>query len=460
MGAHGPPFCISNPTRRCRATPSGRIPGRDFMGLPMTILLSGHEPDVGRGLVDPVPAKSLSAAVALTDARVPSMTAPIELTILMPCLNEALTLAVCIGKAQTYLEHAGVLGEIVIADNGSTDGSQAIAAKCGARVVDVPRRGYGAALIAGIEAARGRFVIMGDSDDSYDFTALDPFVVELRRGTHLVMGNRFKGGIQPGAMPPLHRYLGNPVLSFIGRLFFHTPIRDFHCGLRGFDRAAVQQLALRCEGMEFASEMVVKASLFGLRISEVPTTLSPDGRDRPPHLRSWRDGWRHLRFLLLFSPRWLFLFPGLVLMTAGLVGQALLLPAPRLVAGVTLDVHTMLYAAAATITGLQLLMFATFAKVFAVEYGILPASRRVALLRKYLPLEAGLAAGLLFIVIGVGLSVYSVYAWEQARFGAFDPTYGMRIVIPSLTIIMVGVQLVFAALLLGVLGLKVHARTP
>lgn len=382
----------------------------------------------------------------------------VELTILMPCLNEVRTLPACITKARRFLQAAGISGEIVIADNGSTDGSQTLARSLNARVVDVPKRGYGAALIAGIAAAHGRYVVMGDSDDSYDFESLQPFVDALRGGAQLVMGNRFAGGIRPGAMPPLHRYLGNPVLSFIGRLFFRTPIRDFHCGLRGFDRAAIQQLGLCCEGMEFASEMVVKASLSKLRISEVATTLSPDGRDRPPHLRSWRDGWRHLRFLLLFSPRWLFLFPGLALTLAGLAGQALLLPAPRVVGGVTLDVHTMLYAAAATITGLQLMMFATFAKVFAVEYGILPASRQVTLLRKHLPLELGLALGLLLIVCGVGLSIYSVMAWEGTHFGAFDPTYGMRIVIPSLTVTMVGVQLVFATMLLGVLGLKVHAR--
>lgn len=384
----------------------------------------------------------------------------LELTILMPCLNEVRTLAACIQKAQTYLASSGVQGEILVADNGSSDGSQALARSCGARVVEVPRPGYGAALIAGIDAANGRYVIMGDSDESYDFSALEPFMAELRRGSQLVMGNRFAGGIRPGAMPPLHRYLGNPVLSFIGRLFFSTPIRDFHCGLRGFDRAAIQQLVLRCEGMEFASEMVVKASLYKLRIAEVPTTLSPDGRDRPPHLRSWRDGWRHLRFLLLFSPRWLFLFPGLLLTLAGVVGQVLLLPAPRVVGGFTLDVHTMLYAAAATVTGLQLLTFAIFAKVFAVEYGILPASRRVTLLRKYLPLELGLALGFVLVCTGMGLSVYSVLAWEAARFGAFDPTYGMRIVIPSMTITMVGLQLIFTTMLLGVLGLKVHARQP
>lgn len=381
----------------------------------------------------------------------------VELTILMPCLNEARTLPECISKAKRYLAQCGVVGEVLISDNGSTDGSQEIARSYGARVVDVPKRGYGAALIAGIEAARGRYVIMGDSDASYDFEALDPFVERLRLGYELVMGNRFAGGIKPGAMPALHRYLGNPVLSFVGRLFFQIPVRDFHCGLRGFDRQAMVDLALKCEGMEFASEMVVKASLRGLRIAEVPTTLSPDGRDRPPHLRSWRDGWRHLRFLLLFSPRWLFLYPGLFLMAVGLFGQALLLPSPRSIAGVTLDVHTMLYAAGATVTGLQLVVFAVFAKVFAVEYGILPSSQRVRALKTY-PLEAGVILGVMLLIVGIGLGIYSVLEWEQARFGAFDPMYGMRIVIPSLTVTMVGAQLVFASMLLGVLGLRTHTR--
>jgi glycosyltransferase involved in cell wall biosynthesis len=234
----------------------------------------------------------------------------VELTVLMPCLNEVRTLPACIGKAQGYFRRAGVAGEVLIADNGSTDGSVELAQSLGARVVHVPQRGYGAALIAGIAAARGRFVIMGDSDDSYDFSNLQPYVDALRGGGQLVMGNRFAGGIKPGAMPPLHRYLGNPVLSFVGRLFFRSPIRDFHCGLRGFDRAAMQALGLQSPGMEFASEMVVKATLWGLRVTEVPTTLSPDGRDRPPHLRSWRDGWRHLRFLLVHAPAWLFMYPG------------------------------------------------------------------------------------------------------------------------------------------------------
>lgn len=384
--------------------------------------------------------------------------AGLELTILMPCLNEARTLAACIGKAQGFLDRTGIAGEIVIADNGSSDGSQALARQLGARVVDVPRRGYGAALIAGIEAAQGRFVIFGDSDDSYDFAHLDAFVAELRAGSELVMGNRFKGGVMPGAMPPLHRYLGNPVLSFIGRLFFHTPVRDFHCGLRGFRRNAILDLGLRCEGMEFASEMVVKASLRGLRISEVPTTLQPDGRDRPPHLRSWRDGWRHLRFLLLFSPRWLFLYPGLALFVAGIAGQAWLLPAARPFGPVVLDVHTMLYAAGATICGLQLLTFALFAKVFAVEHGILPDNRFLLSLRRWMSLEIGLLIGLLLMAGGLGISVHSVLTWESARFGALDPRVGMRIVIPALTLFMVGVQVLFASMFLGVLGLRTHGR--
>lgn len=384
----------------------------------------------------------------------------VELTILMPCLNEARTLGICIAKAQAFLDRNGVVGEVLIADNGSTDGSQEIAARCGARVVDAPRRGYGMALISGIAAARGRYVIMGDSDDSYDFSRLELFLGELRRGVQLVMGNRFAGGVKPGAMPPLHRYLGNPVLSFIGRLLFRTPVRDFHCGLRGFDRAAIQSLGLRCEGMEFASEMVVKASLRQLRIAEVPITLWPDGRDRPPHLRSWRDGWRHLRFLLLFSPRWLFLYPGLALLATGLLGQALLLPSALTMGRVTLDVHTMLYAGGATITGLQLLMFALVAKTFAVGQGILPENRFLAALRRRASIELGLALGLALVVGGAALSAYSLLTWERVQFGVLDPRVGMRIVIPALTLFMAGVQVLFASMLLGVLGLRLHGQGP
>jgi hypothetical protein len=380
-----------------------------------------------------------------------------ELTILMPCLNEARTLPACIGKAQAFLRAHGVRGEVLIADNGSSDGSATLARALGARVVDVPARGYGAALIAGIAAARGRYVIMGDADDSYDFSALEPFVEALRKGAELVMGNRFGGGIAPGAMPALHRYLGNPVLSFIGRLFFQVPVRDFHCGLRGFDRLAVGRLGLRCEGMEFASEMVVKAAMRGLNIVEVPTTLSPDGRDRPPHLRSWRDGWRHLRFLLLFSPRWLFLYPGLALSGLGVLFLALLAPGPLAVGGVSLDVHTMLYAAGSTLVGVQVLSFALCAMAYGVQLGILPEPPRFAALRRQVSLEAGLIAGGLLVALGLGLSVHSVMQWGQAHFGAFDPRVGMRTVIPSLTVLLVGLQVVFASMLLAVMGLRSHA---
>src|SRR6266487_2781972 len=277
----------------------------------------------------------------------------IEFSIVMPCLKEAETLATCIQKAKRSLEENNVEGEIIIADNGSTDGSQEIAEQHGARVIDVQARGYGSALMGGIAAARGKYIIMGDADDSYDFSTLEPFVEKLRAGYDLVMGNRFKGGVKAGAMPALHRYLGNPVLTAIGRVFFHSPCGDFHCGLRGFAKDAVLRLDLRTTGMEFASEMIVKATLHKLQITEVPTTLSPDGRSRPPHLRSWRDGWRHLRFLLLYSPRWLFFYPGALLMAAGIALCGWLLPGPRHVSSVTLDVHTLLYAAAAIVIGFQ-----------------------------------------------------------------------------------------------------------
>ncbi|HEX3084827.1 MAG TPA: glycosyltransferase family 2 protein, partial [Pyrinomonadaceae bacterium] len=276
-----------------------------------------------------------------------------ELSIVMPCLNEAETLEVCINKARGFIEKYGIDGEVVIADNGSTDGSQGLATKCGARVVDVVAKGYGSALMGGIRAARGRFIIMGDADDSYDFVNLMPFVEKLREGHDLVMGNRFRGGIKPNAMPPLHKYLGNPVLTFIGRLLFKSPSGDFHCGLRGFRKESAMELDLRTTGMEFASEMVVKMTLNKKRIAEVPTTLSKDGRSRPPHLRSWHDGWRHLRFLLLYSPRWLFFYPGLAAIIIGLVTWAYLLPSPQLIKGIRLDVNTLLYGALLLMLGYQ-----------------------------------------------------------------------------------------------------------
>jgi glycosyltransferase involved in cell wall biosynthesis len=377
----------------------------------------------------------------------------LELTILMPCLNEAETLGTCVRKAMDYLARSGIAGEVLVADNGSTDGSQAIAESLGARVVAVPERGYGAALIAGIAAARGRFVIMGDSDDSYDFTALDPFVAKLREGYELVMGNRFKGGIKPGAMPPLHRYLGNPVLSTIGRLFFGSPVGDFHCGLRGFDRDAMRRLELRAPGMEFASEMVVKATVQGLRIAEVPTTLSPDGRSRPPHLRSWRDGWRHLRFLLVFCPRWLFLYPGAGLFLAGLVAMALLLPGPVRLGGLTFDVHTLLYASGAMIMGFQAVQFWAFARIYGAQEGVVPEERRLTALLARFGLEPALVVAGLLVVLGLGLGVAAVAIWGAERFGPLPGTGAMRVAIASVTAMVLGLQLAFGAFFVALLGM-------
>lgn len=372
----------------------------------------------------------------------------------MPCLNEAETLATCVQKAKRSLEENHVAGEIIAADNGSTDGSQEIAARLGARVIDVQAKGYGNALMGGIAAARGKYIIMGDADDSYDFGALEPFIAKLREGYDLVMGNRFRGGIRPGAMPPLHRYLGNPVLTTIGRLFFRSPCGDFHCGLRGFSKSAVLNLDLHTTGMEFASEMVVKATLQGLRIAEVPTTLSPAGRTRAPHLRSWRDGWRHLRFLLLYSPRWLFLYPGGLLMLLGLAAMLWLLPMPRVVSGVTFDVHTLLYAAVAIVIGFQSILFAVFTKVFAISEGLLPKDERLDRAFRYVTLEVGLIAALVLIVAGLCGSAYAYWFWDRLSFGNLDPALTMRIVIPSVTALTLGCQTLFSSFFLSILGLR------
>ena len=379
-----------------------------------------------------------------------------ELSILMPCLNEAETVATCITKAQKALQELDVAGEIIIADNGSTDGSAEIAASLGARVIHVAQKGYGSALSGGIKAARGKYIIMGDADDSYDFTRLGPFLENLRAGYDLVMGNRFKGGIAPQAMPFLHRYLGNPVLTRIGRLFFNSPCGDFHCGLRGFSKAAIQRLDLRTTGMEFASETIVKASLHGLRITEVPTTLSIDGRSRAPHLRSWRDGWRHLRFLLLYSPRWLFLYPGLLLMLVGAVVSGGLLVGPRVVDGITFDVHTLLYAAMAIIIGYQTVIFAVFTKVFAITEGLLPEDPRLATLFRYIQLETGIIAGTLLLVAGIALSAYALSFWSATSFGPLDPSRTLRLVIPAATLITLGLQTILSSFFLSILGLKRH----
>ena len=378
----------------------------------------------------------------------------VELSIVMPCLNEAETLATCIQKAQTSMRELNVAGEVVIADNGSTDGSQKIARALNARVVDVIAKGYGNALMGGITAALGTYVIMGDADDSYDFSSLGPFIDKLRNGYDLVMGNRFRGGIKPGAMPPLHRYLGNPVLTFVGRLFFRSPVGDFHCGLRGFSKAAVGRLDLRTTGMEFASEMVVKATLQGLRITEVPTILSRDGRSRPPHLRSWRDGWRHLRFLLLYSPRWLFLYPGGLLIIVGLVVMLSLLQGPRIVNGVSFDVHTLLYAAMAVILGFQAVVFAMFTKVFAISEGLLPADKRLDKALDYITLEVGLVVGFGLVVLGLAGSIYAVVFWDEHSFGPLDPARTLRFVIPAITSLMLGFQILLSSFFLSILGLR------
>ena len=374
----------------------------------------------------------------------------IELSIVMPCLNEAETLATCIEKAQEYLDKNHIRGEVIIADNGSTDGSQAIAENKGVRVINVKEKGYGSALRGGIAAARGQYIIMGDADDSYDFSDLSLFVKQLRSGYQLVMGNRFKGGIKAGAMPFLHRYLGNPVLTWLGKVFFSISCGDFHCGLRGFNKAAIEQLNLRTTGMEFASEMVVKAALYHLSITEVPTTLSPDGRSRPPHLRTWRDGWRHLRFLLLYSPRWLFLYPGCLLMLMGLGVGLWLLPGPQ---GI-FDIHTLLFAATAIIVGFQSVAFALFAKVFAISEGLLPPDLRFKRLLRYLNLEVGLSIGAVVLLLGIVGSFYAFSTWGATLFGELDPTKTMRIVIPSATCLALGIQIIFSSFFLSVLELK------
>lgn len=367
-----------------------------------------------------------------------------ELTILMPCLNEAETLATCIRKARAFLERSGVAGEVMIADNGSTDGSQAIARSEGAVVVEVPARGYGAALLGGIRASQSRYVVMGDADDSYDFTKLMPFVEKLRQGADVVMGNRFKGGIAENAMPFLHRYLGNPVLSFLGSKLFHIPVGDFHCGLRGFNRERIVALGLVTPGMEFASEMVVKSALAGYRIDEVPTTLSPDGRSRPPHLRTWHDGWRHLRFLLVFSPRYLYLIPGLVLLIVGASGVAALYGGPRQVTGqVTLDIHSYVAFVMMTVLGAQVLLFGAIARALASSFGI---HRRVRMgLGTVRNLENMLLIALLLFLCGVAGAVWCFSGWAATGYQALSYGEFMRPFVLSLAAILIAAQMAFTS---------------
>jgi glycosyltransferase involved in cell wall biosynthesis len=378
-----------------------------------------------------------------------------SVTILMPCLNEAETLAVCVRKAHAAITSTGRAGEVLVADNGSTDGSQAIANEEGARVLPVPVRGYGAALNAGINDATTDYILMCDADDSYDFSHLPRFVDSLDAGNDLVMGNRFQGGILRNAMPPLHRYLGNPVLSFIGRLFFNVPVGDFHCGIRAFRVDRMRALGLRTTGMEFASEMVVKAALSGLKIAEVPTTLQPDGRTRAPHLRTWRDGWRHLQFLLMYSPRWLFLYPGLFLTLLGTVLSLWLLPATRHIGALNLDVDTLVYALFMLLIGVHVTVFAVSAKIFGTREGFLPetSARRREIIEKLNP-SNGLVVGLIFLLIGVGIGVYAVLQWRATGYGELSPTRIMRFTLPSATALMLGIEALFASFFLGLLQIR------
>ena len=396
----------------------------------------------------------MTIAERITTSREASPPTAVELSIVMPCLNEIETLATCIEKARLAIAHLDLNAEIIIADNGSTDGSQELARDLGARVVEIARKGYGSALIGGIDAARAELVIMGDADDSYDFTAIGPLVDRLREGYDLVMGNRFQGGIKQGAMVWSHRWVGNPVLTAISRLFFHTPVGDMHCGLRGFRKDAYAKLHLSATGMEFASEMVIKASLQRMRIAEVPVTLSPDGRSRPPHLRTWRDGWRHLRFMLLFSPRWLFLYPGLALFAVGTGLSLVLLPGPVVVAGVRLDIHTLLVAGFLALLGYQLVLFALFTKFFAIRVGFHPPHPVLQTMFRYITLEVGLVAGALLALVGLITLIAAVASWSSAGFGNLNPDTTMREVIPAVVLTAVGTQTVFAAFFMSILGIE------
>jgi glycosyltransferase involved in cell wall biosynthesis len=378
----------------------------------------------------------------------------VELSVVMPCLNERETVGRCVRKAVRSLRESGINGEVIVSDNGSTDGSVEIAESEGARVVHVADKGYGSALKGGILAASGKFVLMADSDDSHDLEHLDPFLDKLRDGYDLVMGNRFQGGIEVGAMSWKNRYIGNPVLSFIGRLFFRADVGDFHCGLRGFSQSAFQKMDLRTTGMEFASEIVIKAKLMGLKMTEVPTFMSQDGRSRAPHLRPYRDGWRHLRFMLMYSPRWLFLYPGIFLILLGLAGCAWLLPGPQYFHGVGFDVHTLLYAFVFVLLGFQLVAFAVFTKIFAISEGLLPEDPRLNRAFRFITLETGLAAGGLLMAFGLAGSIYAVSGCVAGRCGILESAHLLRIVMPAVFSLTLGVQIVCGSFFLSILGLR------
>ena len=378
----------------------------------------------------------------------------LELTIVMPCLNEAETLEACIAEAMQAIRDGRIEGEVVVADNGSTDGSVEIAINSGARVIHVKKRGYGSALIEGCRAARGKYVMMGDADRSYDFGEASEFVAKLREGYDLVMGNRFRGKIEPGAMPWKNRYIGNPILTGIGRLFFRAPVADFHCGLRAFSKAAFEQMDLQTTGMEFASEMVIKASLLGMKTCEIPIVLRPDGRSRQPHLRPWRDGWRHLRFMLLYSPRWLFLYPGILLMSVGLALGTWLMPNPHTIGSVVLDVHTMFFAMIVALMGYQAFCFGVTTKIYAVTHGLHPKRRFPFQIFRYFNLEVGLAIGATVLFAGFAGLGCSVYYWDQHGFGPLNPSDVLRIIIPSAFLVLVGMQTLLTSFFLSMMGLK------
>ncbi|GEM81028.1 glycosyltransferase family 2 protein [Vibrio superstes] len=373
----------------------------------------------------------------------------IELTILMPCLNESETLLTCITKAKKYMQDANIEGEVLIADNGSIDDSKYIAKGAGARVINVGRKGYGAALQGGISEARGKYIIMGDADDSYDFSSLTPFVKKLRQGNDLVMGNRFKGGIEKGAMPPLHKYLGNPILSFLGRLFFNIKCRDFHCGLRGFNKQSISSLNLHTTGMEFASEMVVRSSLSGLKLEEVPTTLSNDGRSRPPHLNTWRDGWRHLCFLLMYTPKWLYLYPAISLITFGLLIILSLLTGPVTISGIELENKTFFAGCLSFLLGTQALLIGKTVHRYAIKSGLLPSSNK----NKPHHLESYAILGFMLTIIGIVLSFLCLYQWSKLHFGDFQSPVADRYMVLSLTISICGMQIFFSSFLNAIVSI-------
>lgn len=379
---------------------------------------------------------------------------PIELSIVMPCLNEEQTVVTCIGKAMDFLHKHHISGEIIIADNGSTDRSTEIAEKAGAKVVPIAVKGYGSALRGGIGKATGKYIMMGDADDSYDFSRLELFVEKLREGYDLVMGNRFKGGVLPGAMPPLHRYIGNPVLSFIGRVFFRTGIGDFHCGLRGFSQEAYRQMNPQSDGMEFASEIVIKASLLGLRVAEVPTVLHPDGRNRKPHLRSWHDGWRHLKLLLMYCPRWLFLYPGFLLLTVSIIVSFLLIPRAQVLGKIQFDIHTLYYMGIGSTLGIILLQFYLFCRIYGDRSGYYPLRNTHRKIIRFLTIERSLLIGGVLLLGGIGGTVYALYQWQQTHFGNLNPEYIFRIILPSGFAMINGILIILGSFFIRILQIK------